>query len=137
VSLVIDASMAISWLFHNQRSERTRSVLRRVIADGGAVPSIWRLEVANVLRTSTRRGHCTEAYAVHCLQRLGRLPITVDANTDRQAWGATRELSRAHNLTLYDAAYLELAVRLRQPIVTLDLALLNAARAVGVEAFGI
>jgi predicted nucleic acid-binding protein len=136
VSLVIDASMTVAWLFYNQRSDPPRSVLRRVVRDGAAAPLIWRLEVANVLRTSIRRSHCTEEYATACLRRLGRLRITIDPETDRNAWGATRELSRLHNLTLYDAAYLELAVRLRQPIASLDVALLNAARAVGLDAIG-
>jgi predicted nucleic acid-binding protein len=136
VSLVIDASMTVAWLFHNQRSDHSRSILRRVVADGAAAPSIWRLEVANVLRTSVRRGHCRDEYAAGCLQRLRRLRITIDPETDRNAWGITRELSRAHNLTLYDAAYLELAVRLRQPIASLDVALLSAARTAGLEAVG-
>jgi len=136
VSLVLDASMTIAWLFRNQRSERSRSVLRRILADGATAPSIWRLEVANVLRTSVRRGHCTEVYAASCLLRLKRLRVTIDPETDQNAWGATRELSRVHNLTLYDAAYLELAVRLRQPIASLDTALLRAARTAGMEAIG-
>ena len=133
MSLVVDASMTIAWLFHNQRSEGSRTVLRRVVADGAVVPAIWRLEVANVLRTSVRRRHCTEAYSERCLQQLRRLRIAVDSDTDRQAWGATRALSRAHDLTLYDAAYLELAVRLQQPIASLDRALLAGARGVGLE----
>ena len=88
-------------------------VLRRAIAEGAVVPGIWRLEVANVLRTSVRRRHCTEAYAELCLEKLARLQVMVDAETDRQAWSATRNLSRAHGLTLYDAAYLALALRLQ------------------------
>jgi predicted nucleic acid-binding protein len=129
--------MTIAWLFRSQRSELSRSVLRRVIAEGAVVPSIWRLEVANVLRTSIRRRLCTEAYAANCLLRLRKVRISTDAETDRQAWGATRELSRVHNLTLYDAAYLELAIRLQEPIASLDIALLNAARMGGVEVLGL
>jgi predicted nucleic acid-binding protein len=136
VTLVVDASVTVAWLFHSQRSQLSRSALRRVMAEGADVPSIWRLEVANVLRTSVRRGHCTEAYAANCLLRLRRLRISTDGDTDRQAWGATRDISRTHNLTLYDAAYLELAVRLRQPIASLDIALLDAARAAGIDVLG-
>jgi predicted nucleic acid-binding protein len=68
--------------------------------------------------------------------RLGQLRIVVDPETDRQAWGATRELSQAHDLTPYDASYLELAVRLEQPIASLDVAMLQAARAIGLETVG-
>jgi predicted nucleic acid-binding protein len=74
---------------------------------------------------------------MRCLQRLSRLRISVDGETDRQAWTTTRELSRIHNLTVYDAAYLELAARLRQPIASLDRALLAAARVAGLEALGV
>jgi predicted nucleic acid-binding protein len=137
VSIVIDASMTIAWLFRNQRSEQSRLVLRRVVLEDAVVPSIWRLEVANVLRTSTRRGHCTEAFAGSCLLRLGRLRIMVDPETDARAWSVTRDLSRTFNLTLYDAAYLELAVRLQVPIASLDKALCDAARAASVEALGL
>jgi predicted nucleic acid-binding protein len=136
VSLVVDASMTIAWLFRDERSDLPQAVLRRVAAEGAAAPSIWRLEVANVLRNSVRRGRCSDDYASRCLQRLGRLRIIVDGETDRHAWGATRAVSREHNLTLYDAAYLELAVRLGQPLASRDVALLNAARAVGIDAVG-
>ena len=69
-------------------------------------------------------------------QSLGRLRITVDSETDRHAWSATTELSQTHNLTVYDAAYLELAVRSRQPLATGDAAMLRAAREVGVDVLG-
>lgn len=136
MSLVVDASMTIAWLFHDERNDLAQAVLRKVAAEGAQVPSIWRLEVANVLRNSVRRGRCDEGYAARSLQRLGRLRIVVDGETDRHAWGATRDLSRDHNLTVYDAAYLELALRLRQSLASRDSALLNAARSAGVEVLG-
>lgn len=136
MSLVLDASVAVAWLFRDQRSEGPRSVLRRVVAESAVVPAIWRLEVANVLRTFVRRKRCTETYADICLQKLALLRIVVDDETDRRAWGATHRLARTHDLTLYDAAYLDLAVRLQRPIASLDIALLNAARAVGLAVIG-
>jgi predicted nucleic acid-binding protein len=136
VSLVIDASVTIAWLFYDERIDLARAALRQVAAEGALVPSIWRLEVANALRTAIRRGRCDEAYATRCLRRLGRLRIAVDADTDRQAWGATRQLSRAHDLTLDDAAYLEAAVRLRRSLASHDAALLTAARAEGIDTLG-
>ena len=136
MTIVIDASMTIAWLFRDERGDLPQTVLRRVVAEGGVAPSIWRLEVANVMRNSVRRGRCSEDYAERCLQRLGRLRIVIDAETDRHAWGATRTLSRQYNLTLYDAAYLELAVRLQSPLASCDRALLDAARASGLHAVG-
>jgi predicted nucleic acid-binding protein len=136
VTLVVDASMTISWLFRDERSELTQTVLRKVAAEGAFVPSIWRLEVANVLRNAVRRGRCDEGYAARSLRRLGRLRIIADNETDRQAWGATRNLSRQHGLTLYDAAYLELALRRRHALATRDAALLRSGRAAGIEVVG-
>jgi predicted nucleic acid-binding protein len=136
VSLVVDASMTIAWLFHDERDEQTQLALRLVTAEGASVPSIWRLEVANVLRSAVRRRRCDEAYAIRCLQRLRRLRIAVDSETDRHAWEATRALSHAHDLTLYDAAYLEVAIRLRRTLASRDNALLKAARAAGLEVVG-
>jgi predicted nucleic acid-binding protein len=56
MSIVLDASMAIGWLFADERAAASRLVLRRVVAEGALVPSLWRLEVANVLRNAVRRG---------------------------------------------------------------------------------
>jgi predicted nucleic acid-binding protein len=136
VSVVLDASMTIAWLFRDERTDPPKTLLRRVAAEGALVPAIWRLEVANVLRNAVRRGRCDEGYATRSLRRLGRLRIAVDSETDRHAWGATTELSRQHDLTVYDAAYLELALRSRQPLASRDAALLRAAREVGVTVLG-
>lgn len=133
MSIVVDASMTIAWLFRDERAARPQRVLRRVAAEGAVVPSLWRLEVANVLRNAVRRRRCDEGYAARCLERLERLGIAIDPETDRHAWGATRQLSLRHDLTLYDAAYLELAIRRRQPLASVDAALLRAATAIGLD----
>jgi predicted nucleic acid-binding protein len=125
--------MAIAWLFTDERLGAPEAVLHRVAAEGAVVPSLWRLEVANVLRNAVRRRRCDEGYARRSLQRLGRLRIAVDPDTDTQAWGSTRQLSIRHDLTLYDAAYLELALRRRLPLASCDAALIEAGRAAGLE----
>jgi len=126
--------MTIAWLFDDERTEAAHSVMRRVVAEGAIVPSLWRLEVANVLRNAVRRGRCNEAYGDRSLARLARLAIKRDQETDDQAWGATRTLARKEDLSLYDAAYLELAIRRRVSLASCDKALLAAAarRKVGV-----
>jgi predicted nucleic acid-binding protein len=136
VTVVLDASMTVAWLFATERTEIPRATLRRVAANGAIVPSLWRLEVANVLRNAVRRGRCDEAYASRCLQRLARLRIVVDAETDLHAWGNTRRVASAHNLTLYDAAYLELSLRRQRPLASCDAALLIAAQTAGVDVLG-
>jgi predicted nucleic acid-binding protein len=133
VSLVVDASVTIAWLFHSERAERARTVLRRVVEAGASVPSLWRLEVANALRNAVRRKRCDEGYATRCLERLGRLPITIDLETATHAWGPTRHLSIEHDLTLYDAAYLELAIRRKIPLASGDTALITAATNIGLD----
>jgi predicted nucleic acid-binding protein len=133
LTLVLDASMAIAWMFDDERTDATAGALRRVVAEGAIVPSLWRLEVANVLRNAIRRGRCDELYADRSLDRLGRYPITVDDETNDHAWGATRVLARERGLTVYDAAYLELAIRSCLPLATCDRALIAAAGVSGVE----
>ena len=131
MSIVVDASMTISWLFASERTRAAQEVLRRVVDEGANVPSLWRLEVANVLRAAARLGRCSEAYVDRSLRRLERLSVSSDAETDRCAWTITLGLARRHNLTLYDAAYLELALRLGEPLATCDGALIAAGRANG------
>lgn len=127
MSLVLDASMTITWLFEDERTRAAHDVMRRVVREGALVPSLWRLEVANVLRNAVRRGRCDEAYADRSLARLGRLAIKRDQETEDRAWVEIRALSREENLTLYDAAYLELAIRKSACLASCDAALLAAA----------
>lgn len=127
MNLVLDASMTIAWLFDDERTEAAHAVMQRVVVEGAVVPSLWRLEMANMLRNAVRRGRCDENYADVSINRLNRLPIKVDGETDDHAWGATRVLAREQGLTLYDAAYLELALRVARPLATCDAALMEAA----------
>lgn len=132
MSLVLDASMTIAWLFDDERTDVAHAVMLRVAAEGAIVPCLWRLEVANVLRNAARRQRCDQDYVDLSLQRLGRLPVVVDEATNLDAWNDTRALSRQYDLTLYAATYLELAIRTARPLATCDAALAEAARRGGV-----
>jgi len=92
-----------------------------------------RMTLASVRRIAIRRKRCEEAYATRCLERLKRLPIAIDDQTDAHAWGATRVLALKHDLTVYDAAYLELAIRRKQPLASCDAALIRAGKKVGLD----
>ena len=127
--------MTIAWLFDDERTEAAHAVMRRVVAEGAIVPSLWRLEVANVLRNAVRRGRCHEAYVDRSLARLGRLAIRRDEETDDHAWSATRTLAREEDLSLYDAAYLELAIRRQMALASCDKVLLAAAARKQMEVF--
>jgi predicted nucleic acid-binding protein len=133
MTLVLDASMTIAWLFEDERTEAAHEVMTMVVTTGAVVPSLWRLEIANILRNAVRRGRCDEAFADRTLSRLGRFRINIDDETDRHAWGPTRKLSREQELTAYDAAYLELAIRKNLPLASCDHDLIAAAQRLSVN----
>ena len=101
------------------------------------VPALWRLEVANVLHLAVRRRRLDAAGCDATLADLALLDIRADVETDRHAWGETRNLAERHGLTLYDACYLELARRRALPLATLDRELRAAAQAAGVALLGL
>jgi predicted nucleic acid-binding protein len=136
MSLVLDSSVTLAWVYAEETNKAIREVFDLVSTHGGFVPSLWRLEVANVLESGVRRGRRDAAFRDDTLADLALLPITVDPETDRQAWGATLQLAVRHRLTLYDAAYLELAQRRRLPLATLDRELRQAAKAEMVPLLG-
>jgi predicted nucleic acid-binding protein len=133
VSFVLDASMTVACYFEDERSELTDRVLVRLVDSQAFVPVIWRLEVANSLRTALRRNRINRAYRAAIFESLSALPILVDPDTADLAWSSTLELSDHYDLTIYDAAYLELAARMGIPLASLDSDLRAAARAVDVE----
>jgi predicted nucleic acid-binding protein len=130
--LVVDASIALTWCFEDEVTAATEAVGNQVDADGAIVPALWRLEVGNALRLAERRGRLDKRGVELRLALLSALPISIDAETDAHAWNDTILLARAERLTLYDAAYLELAIRIDGTLATLDRALMRAARHLGV-----
>jgi predicted nucleic acid-binding protein len=135
VSLVIDSSMTLAWYFEDEKTEESRAVLR--VADAGAVvTALWRLEVLNGLQIAVCRGRITVAYRDASLADLRALAIAIGRGTNRQAWSATLRLCDRFALTPYDAAYLELALRRRLPLATLDGELIRAARVENVPLVG-
>jgi predicted nucleic acid-binding protein len=100
-----------------------------------AVPAIWALEVANAVLMGERRQRSTEAQATKWLGYVRSLPIAVDDESNDHAWGEVLSLARAHHLSSYDAAYLELALRRGLPLAILDDKLKIAASALGVPWF--
>ena len=134
---VIDASLTLSWYFEDERTPMADAVLDQVTNEGAVVPSLWRLETANGLQVAIRRRRIDAAFRDSALTHLAHLPITIDAETDAQAWTNTLELADRFQLTIYDAAYLELANRRRLPLATLDSALRTAAEALGLPLLGV
>ena len=137
MSLVLDSSVTLAWVYSSETTEAVRHVFDLVSQNGAWVPALWRLEVANILEMGVRRGRTKAAFRDAALTDLALLPISLDPETDRQAWGATARLAARHRLTLYDAAYLELAKRRGLPLATLDVELRAAARAERVSLLGL
>lgn len=136
MSLVLDCSITLAWVYSDETTEPIRRVFELLRPSGAWVPGLWRLEVANVLETGVRRKRHDAAFRDATLADLAQLPIQVDAETDQHAWGATLHLAERHQLTLYDAACLELALRRNLPLATLDEDLRQAANTEKVRLLG-
>lgn len=136
MSLVLDSSVTLAWIYSEETTREILQVFDRIVDRGGWVPEHWRLEVANVLEMGVRRGRKDAAFRDATLADLAWLPIRTDGETGKYAWGTTVQLAERHRLTLYDAAYLELALRSGLPLATLDRELRNAAVAEKVVLLG-
>ncbi len=136
-NFVLDGSVTMVWGFEDEADEYAEAILERMPDLQAHVPSLWPLEVANALLVGERRCRITSAETARFLAILGAFPITVDDQTVAHAWTDTLHLARAHNLSSYDAAYLELAIRLGLPLAALDGKLKTAAGAMGVPFFDV
>jgi len=131
LTLVVDASVALAWCFDDEATPETDRLLDRVAAQGAVVPSLWRLEVANVLVMAERRRRITATELQARLDRLDRLPIRADFETAGPAMRGIVQHARAERLTAYDAAYVELALRLGGELASLDQDLRDASTRLG------
>ena len=132
MSFVVDASVAIAWAF-NERHATAAHTRARIRTEAAIVPALWWYELRNVLVLGERRGRLTEREITRFLRDISRLAITMDASPDESR---VLTLARRHRLTVYDAAYLELAAREALPLATLDTELAAAAQAEQVALIG-
>ncbi len=137
MSFVIDSSVALTWCFEDEASPAADRLLAQLTDTGAVAPSLWPLEVLNGLAMAERRGRLTTLARHEKISFLQALPISLDHETAAQAWTTTTRLAERYRLTLYDAAYLELAQRLNLPLATLDKELREAARALGLPLLGL
>ena len=136
MSVVLDSSVTLAWLYSDELTDPVRQVFERVTATRAWVPALWRLEVANSLHMAVRRKRIDAAFRDASLADLALLNIGTDPDTDAFAWSTTLQLAQSHGLTVYDAAYLELAQRMALPLAALDEELRSAGRALGVALLG-
>jgi predicted nucleic acid-binding protein len=132
---VLDSSVTMVWGLEDESAPYAEAILDDLPRLRAHVPSLWPLEVANVLLVGERRGRLTVAESANFLSVLATFPITVDDETTARAWGATVNLARDKNLSIYDASYLELAMRRGLPLASLDERLRAVAAGVGVLLF--
>lgn len=133
MSFVLDASMTLAWHFEDEASPEVRRVAHRAFADGVAVPQHWMIEVLSGLLRGERRERASPARAQEFVLFLQDLCPEVDDLDEERVISVLLPLARDQRLSLYDAAYLELAGRRGLPLATLDSSLVRAASAVGVE----
>lgn len=124
---VLDCSIAMGWCFEDEARPETDQLLLRLRDEGAVVPKLWFWEVANVLSVGVRRGRISRAGVDERLRLFSALPITSDPDGVAQAWRETLNLAQAEKLTVYDAAYLELAARNACDLATTDTDLRAAA----------
>ena len=131
--LVIDCSVTMAWCFEDESATAAEAALDRLETADAVVPGLWPLEVANVLAVAERSSRLTPSETSAFLALLAELPIRIDEETTPRAFGDVLSLARRRGISAYDAAYLELALRRRCPLCTLDGPLREAAEAEGVE----
>ena len=130
---VLDASIALAWVFPDETSE-VANLLRKGLRTGEAIaPPLLVYEIGNALLNAVRRGRISGAERRKLCGVLAALPIEVDSLSAPRVWGAASDLAEEHGITIYDASYLELAVRTGLPLATLDHALVRAAESAGIS----
>lgn len=133
MSVVVDSSVALNWVMPDEDRATTEALMDSVSLTGAVVPPLFRIEVGNSLLLGVRRKRISAEYISKALDLIEQLPLRVDANGADYVWRTTIEIAAAYGLTLYDAIYLELAIRLDLPLATLDAKLARAAEIAGVS----
>jgi predicted nucleic acid-binding protein len=126
----------MAWIFPDERTDAILALFRFIAENGAAAPELWKTEVANTLYIGIRRGRLLPEHRPRILTQLQALPISIDEHGRRHIWSETLQLADKHRLTVYDATYLELALRLAMPLATLDGDLRAAAQSEGVVLLG-
>jgi predicted nucleic acid-binding protein len=129
---VLDSSATVPWVFSSEATQATDALLDALVAGGKAwVPALWHLEIANMLLAAQRKGRIDKAGIDKFFSTLALLDIEVDGSTIGEAWSRTLSLAEGFNLSVYDAAYLELSLRRGLPLATLDTVLRSAVKKTG------
>ena len=133
MAFVLDCSVTMAWIFPDEATDATDRLRDTLVETRAFVPALWPIETANALLVATRRGRIVQGEWPRIRSHLDALPIDIDPVAASRTWGAALDLANTHGISVYDAMYLELAVRMRMPLATLDQALRAAGQAAGVD----
>jgi predicted nucleic acid-binding protein len=133
MAIVIDSSAIVALAMDDEVAAASEAAVRALIDEGGFAPALFWYEVRNALVMSERRGRAQQERIEQFLKEVEALPIALDFPPSSEA---VMDLARRHTLTVYDAAYLELALRLDSPLVSLDGRLVAAVDAAGGKTWG-
>lgn len=137
-SFVLDNSISMRWLLasNNQSNQQyAESVLLSLVDAEAIVPNLWHLEAANVFLAAEKRQEVDFTSIENFIDLLKKLPIKADPLTFTNVFSSTLKIAKKYQLSSYDAAYLELSIRKKLPIATLDQRLLKAAKNANVEEY--
>lgn len=135
--IVLDCSIVMAWCFEDEKTELTEKIFDKFQVDEltAFVPAIWSFEVANVLLVAQKKRRISPTKAREFQEALSMLSINIDISSIKKTSGSTFELAKEENLTIYDAAYLELAIRNNLPLASLDNDLKKAANKLSVKLY--
>jgi predicted nucleic acid-binding protein len=133
MTFVLDCSVTMAWVFPDEANESTNALRDSLIKDSAVVPVLWPIEVGNVLLVATRRERISADDWPRIRDDLEALPIDIDPESCDRVLDTVLPLANEYELSVYDAMYLELALRRGLPLATLDQKLIAAGKAAGVE----
>jgi predicted nucleic acid-binding protein len=131
LTFVIDASVVVAWCLQDESSEAAEAAMERLLAEGGIAPAHWPIEIASALRSAERRGRLDESSIGQLQPRLTALPIEILPDDLRSALSVI-DIARRHDLSVYDASYLDLAEMRGLGLATVDVRLARACRTAGI-----
>lgn len=135
-SFVLDASVAMAWCFQEEATPATMRLLDRMGEEVAVVPGLWFLELTNVLMIAERKKRATPAQIDQFICLIEGCNIEIDEQSPRRAFNEVLQLSRKYGLSSYGASYLDLALRRKLPLASLDCRLAHAAKAAGLKVLG-
>lgn len=132
---VLDTSVAMAWCFEDETNPYADAVLDSLIDNAALAPSIWPLEVGNVLLVAERRKRMSQSESMRFLELLSSLPIKIESFSEQRMFEAVLNLARKQRLSSYDATYLDLAMQTGLKLATLDQSLRKAADRCGMAIY--